>query len=103
RRTARLPRQARRADRARPTGKDPRRQGQLGAMSKAGTSAAARPSRTEQVDFNGLSAIVGFVVHLANLLLYRDFYERFAGNTGGLSLGAISVMAVIDANPGIRQ
>lgn len=72
-------------------------------MAKTATSTAARPTRGEQIDFNGLSAIVGFVVHLANLLLYRDFYERFAGNTGGLSLGAISVMAVIDANPGIRQ
>jgi DNA-binding MarR family transcriptional regulator len=64
---------------------------------------AARPTGPGGVDFAGLSGIAGFVVHLANLLLYRDYYERFAGNAAGMTLGAISVMAVIDANPGIRQ
>lgn len=72
-------------------------------MATVGTPAAAPALTREEVDFNGLSAIAGFTIHLANLLLYRDFYDRFAGNTGGLTLGAISVMAVIDANPGIRQ
>ena len=65
-------------------------------------SGAGGRARTESISAD-LSDIAGFVVHLTNLLLYRDYYERFAGNAAGLTLGAISVMAVIDANPGIRQ
>ena len=72
-------------------------------MAKASLTTAARATEPSEVDYAGLSEITGFVVRLANLLLFRDFYEHFAGNSSGLTLGAISVMAVIDANPGIRQ
>jgi DNA-binding MarR family transcriptional regulator len=71
----------------------------------------ARRARTPQaatedgarVDFGPLASIAGFTMRLANLLLYRDYYDHFAGSPGGLSLGAISVMAIIAANPGVRQ
>ena len=72
-------------------------------MARAKPAATARPAGGSEVDLSGLTSITGFVLHVANLLLYRDFYERFAGDTGGLTLGAISVLTVIDANPGIRQ
>jgi DNA-binding MarR family transcriptional regulator len=72
-------------------------------MARVATLKAERAAEGDGVDFGGLSDIAGFVVHLTNLLLYRDYYERFASNAAGLTPSAISVMAVIDANPGIRQ
>ena len=72
-------------------------------MATASARAMAPANGRDDVDFAGLTAFAGFTIHLANLLLYRDFYERFAGNAPGLTLGAASVMAVIGANPGIRQ
>jgi DNA-binding MarR family transcriptional regulator len=72
-------------------------------MARADKPAEAVPSDVAAVDFGDLAAIAGFTIRLANLLLYRDYYDRFAGGSGALTLGAISVMAVIDANPGIRQ
>jgi DNA-binding MarR family transcriptional regulator len=72
-------------------------------MARAATQKAERPVESAAIDFAGLSDLAGFVVHLANLQLYRDYYERFAGNAAGLTLGAFSVMALIDANPGLRQ
>lgn len=55
------------------------------------------------VDFGPLASVAGFTMRLANLLLFRDYYDHFAGSSGALSLGAISVMTVIAANPGVRQ
>jgi DNA-binding MarR family transcriptional regulator len=72
-------------------------------MARRNKAAESAPGDVAAVGFGPLANIAGFTMRLANLLLFRDYYDHFASSPGALSLGAISVMAVIAANPGIRQ
>jgi DNA-binding MarR family transcriptional regulator len=72
-------------------------------MARATRAAEGTAGAAAAVEFGPLASIAGFTMRLANLLLFRDYYDHFASSPGALSLGAISVMTVIAANPGIRQ
>ena len=47
-----------------------------------------------------LSESIGFLVRIVQLQSFQLFYRRFAG---GLSVGALSTLGAIHANPGIRH
>lgn len=55
----------------------------------------------ETIDLAPLEALVGFNVHIVDLLMYQRFYERFA--TPALTPGEFSTLLAIRANPGIRH
>jgi DNA-binding MarR family transcriptional regulator len=68
--------------------------------------AAPRTSRIPQtsgdtVDLGPLEALIGFQIHLLDLLMYQMYYERFG--KGAMTPGMFSTLATIRANPGVRQ
>ena len=67
---------------------------------------AARASRSPQtngdtVDLGPLEALIGFQIHLLDLLLYQMYYERFG--KAAMTPGMFATLCVIKANPGVRQ
>ncbi len=58
-------------------------------------------SSRETIDLSGLEELVGFNIHIIDLLMYQRFYERFGKNA--MTPGIFSTLFAIKANPGIRQ
>lgn len=72
--------------------------------SKAATLRAApmvAPADGAAVDLSVLEQMVGFHVHMFDLAMYQNFYERFAER--GFTPAIFSTLAVIRQNPGIRH
>ncbi len=68
--------------------------------------AAARPPRIPQksgdiVDLGSLEALIGFQIHLLDLLMYQMYYERLG--KAAMTPGMFSTLCTIKANPGVRQ
>jgi DNA-binding MarR family transcriptional regulator len=61
-----------------------------------------RPSKpAETINLSALDALVGFNIHILDLLMYQLFYERFT--TRSMTPGIFSTLLAIEANPGVRQ
>jgi DNA-binding MarR family transcriptional regulator len=68
--------------------------------------AAARLTRIPQksgdiVDLGPLEALIGFQIHLLDLLMYQMYYERLG--KAAMTPGMFSTLCTIKANPGVRQ
>ena len=63
-------------------------------------SAVPRKS-AEPIDLSPLEALVGFNIHILDLLMYQLFYERFTKRS--MTPGIFSTLLAIKANPGVRQ
>jgi DNA-binding MarR family transcriptional regulator len=68
--------------------------------------AAARPDRIrhasrDTVDLGPLEALIGFQIHLLDLLMYQRYYERLG--KAAMTPGMFSTLCTIRANPGVRQ
>lgn len=55
----------------------------------------------DDIRFGPLSESLGFLLRLLQLVSFQDFYTRFADSE--IRPGEISVLILIDENPGIRQ
>jgi DNA-binding MarR family transcriptional regulator len=67
---------------------------------------AARLTRIPQksgdiVDLGPLEALIGFQIHLLDLLMYQMYYERLG--KAAMTPGMFSTLCTIKANPGMRQ
>jgi DNA-binding MarR family transcriptional regulator len=64
-----------------------------------------RPSRStragDAIDLGPLEALIGFQIHLLDLLMYQIYYERFG--KAAMTPGMFSTLCTIKANPGVRQ
>jgi DNA-binding MarR family transcriptional regulator len=63
--------------------------------------AGSAKSLTEPVDLAALEELMGFNVHIIDLLMYQLFYERFGKRS--MTPGIFSTLLAIKANPGVRQ
>lgn len=54
-----------------------------------------------RLDMTALSGLVGFMVRVVQLQMFKAYYDRFGKD--GLTTGAFSVLTAIRANPGVRQ
>lgn len=64
----------------------------------------AKPQTSKPVDAIDLSALeelIGFNIHILDLLMYQLFYERFPKRS--ITPGVFSTLRAIKANPGVRQ
>jgi DNA-binding MarR family transcriptional regulator len=61
--------------------------------------APAKPG--DQIDLTPLEELVGFNIHILELLMYQLFYERFTNQA--ITPGSFSTLLAIKANPGVRQ
>ena len=61
--------------------------------------ASGRPAET--IDLSPLEELVGFNIHILELLMYQLFYERFTKRS--MTPGIFSTLLAIKANPGVRQ
>jgi DNA-binding MarR family transcriptional regulator len=66
----------------------------------------ARPRRSAQargdrVDLGPLEKLIGFQIHLLDLLMYQMYYERLG--KAAMTPGMFSTLCTIKANPGLRQ
>lgn len=52
-------------------------------------------------DLTQMAGSVGFIIRIVQLQLFQAFYQDFEGR--GLSLGAMTTLSAIRANPGIRH
>ena len=66
-----------------------------------GDAAAVRAPAGERPDLSALGGSVGFMVRLVQLQSFQLFYRKF--EQGGPSLGALSTLGAISANPGVRH
>lgn len=55
----------------------------------------------ETIDLAPLEELVGFNIHILELLMYQLFYERFTERS--MTPGIFSTLLAIKANPGVRQ
>jgi DNA-binding MarR family transcriptional regulator len=62
-------------------------------------TSSAKP--TETLDLSPLEELVGFNIHILDLLMYQLFYDRFPKKT--MTPGIFSTLLAIKANPGVRQ
>jgi DNA-binding MarR family transcriptional regulator len=65
-----------------------------------------RPSRSpraggDMIDLGPLETLIGFQIHLLDLLMYQIYYERFG--KAAMTPGMFSTLCTIKANPGVRQ
>jgi DNA-binding MarR family transcriptional regulator len=65
-----------------------------------------RPARNQSksgdaIDLGPLEALIGFQIHLLDLLMYQMYYERLG--KAAMTPGMFSTLATIKANPGVRQ
>lgn len=71
-------------------------------FSIAALEGMANPRKpAEPVDLSPLEGLVGFNIHILDLLMYQLFYERFAQRS--MTPGIFSALLAIKANPGVRQ
>jgi DNA-binding MarR family transcriptional regulator len=61
--------------------------------------ASAKPA--EEIDLTPLEELLGFNIHILELLMYQLFYERFTKQA--MTPGSFSTLLAIKANPGVRQ
>lgn len=64
-------------------------------------STRARRSNGDVLDLAPLETLIGFQIHMLDLLMYQKYYERF-GRTA-MTPGMFATICVIKANPGLRQ
>ncbi len=57
--------------------------------------------RKRDVDFGGLDDSIGFLIRIAQISVFEHFLE--AQSKYGLKLGAVTVLILIESNPGIRH
>jgi DNA-binding MarR family transcriptional regulator len=62
---------------------------------------AAPVESDEPLDLSPLRAMVGFNIHMLDLLQYQVFYQEFGGNP--FTPGVFSTLVAIRQNPGIRH
>jgi len=55
----------------------------------------------EPIDLSVLDELIGFNIHIIELLMYQLFYERFTSRS--MTPGTFSALLAIKANPGVRQ
>ncbi|HEX4192161.1 MAG TPA: MarR family winged helix-turn-helix transcriptional regulator [Stellaceae bacterium] len=55
----------------------------------------------DAIDLGPLEALIGFQIHLLDLLMYQIYYERFG--KAAMTPGMFSTLCTIKANPGVRQ
>ena len=55
----------------------------------------------ESIDLAPLESLIGFNIHILELLMYQLFYERFTKRS--MTPGIFSTLLAIQANPGVRQ
>jgi DNA-binding MarR family transcriptional regulator len=65
-----------------------------------------RPARNlsksgDAIDLGPLEALIGFQIHLLDLLMYQMYYERLG--KAAMTPGMFSTLATIKANSGVRQ
>ncbi|HEY3919111.1 MAG TPA: MarR family winged helix-turn-helix transcriptional regulator [Stellaceae bacterium] len=72
----------------------------LEGFAAAQTLRAARPVG-EALDLAPLEALIGFKIHILDLLMYQFYYERLGKSA--MTPGMFSTLSVIKANPGVRQ
>jgi DNA-binding MarR family transcriptional regulator len=53
------------------------------------------------LDLSPLEQLVGFNIHILDLVMYQRFYENFAGRS--ITPGTFSALLAIKLNPGIRH
>jgi DNA-binding MarR family transcriptional regulator len=68
---------------------------------KISSSDPAGGGVTAPIDLSTLQQMVGFHVHMFDLLQYQKFYDRFAG--GLFTPAVFSTLTVIRQNPGVRH
>jgi DNA-binding MarR family transcriptional regulator len=59
------------------------------------------PAKGDTIDLGPLEALVGFQIHLLDLLMYQRYYERLG--KAAMTPGMFSTLCAIKANPGVRQ
>jgi DNA-binding MarR family transcriptional regulator len=67
----------------------------------AARAARAPQTGSDRIDLGPLEALLGFHIHLLDLLMYQMYYERFG--KAAMTLGMFSTLSTIKANPGVRQ
>ncbi|HWE72784.1 MAG TPA: MarR family winged helix-turn-helix transcriptional regulator [Stellaceae bacterium] len=72
-------------------------------LDKPGATRPSRSARTagDTIDLGPLEALIGFQIHLLDLLMYQIYYERFG--KAAMTPGMFSTLCTIKANPGVRQ
>ena len=63
--------------------------------------AGSAKARRDVVDLSALDGLIGFNIHIVDLLAFQQFYERFEKEA--MTPGIFSTLIAIKANPGIRQ
>jgi DNA-binding MarR family transcriptional regulator len=63
------------------------------------TDAPSRPGNT--VDFGPLAGLAGFMLRLAQVKVYEDFFRDFHGR--GITPGQIGILIAVGRNPGVGQ
>jgi len=58
-------------------------------------------SSPETINLSALDALIGYNIHVIDLLIYQLFYERFTAHS--MTPGIFSTLLAIKTNPGIRQ
>jgi len=64
-------------------------------------TAAVSGRPADAIDLAPLDALIGFNIHILELLIYQLFYERFTRRA--MTPGIFSALLAIKANPGVRQ
>lgn len=59
------------------------------------------PANGDAIDLGPLEALIGFQIHLLDLLMYQMYYERFGKSA--ITPGMFATLATIKGNPGVRQ
>jgi DNA-binding MarR family transcriptional regulator len=77
------------------------RQDGLSSRSAAPERRAAWGRIAEPIDLSPLEELVGFNIHILELLMYQHFYERFTSRS--MTPGMFSALLAIKANSGVRQ
>ena len=70
----------------------------------SGSAGRAKPQTSrpvEAIDLSALEELIGFNIHILDLLMYQLFYERFPKRS--ITPGVFSTLRAIKANPGVRQ
>ncbi len=62
---------------------------------------ARRAGRAEALDFAPLERLIGFQLHMLDLLMYQRYYERFG--KASMTPGMFATLTAIKAHPGARQ
>ena len=64
-------------------------------------TARISPANGETIDLGPLEALIGFQIHLLDLLMYQRYYERLG--KAAMTPGMFSTLCTVKANPGVRQ